>query len=296
MLKTPTILIADDDDDLRSIIAARCSAMGFQVITANDGITALNLAIKHQPDVICLDVNMPHVNGLVVGEALAGDENGLGQIPVIIITAANQEETIRRCHQLSAYYIPKAGDAWSRLEPLLRELVDVVPAPVPAADPSAPADAQETLVDFVFELLGSGDSLESELEEQSDLPWVLCIDDDIDFSDVLRDRLIAHGVAVQRAFDGTTGYRTAFAQQADAIILDFNMPHGNGDYVLSRLKDSPLSRDIPVFVVTGENDRFLARRMLALGAKAVLPKPLNFPSLLQELSKEIDILPHSAGA
>jgi hypothetical protein len=45
------------------------------------------------------------------------------KIPVIILTGRTDADTIIRCHQLCAYYVLKGGDVWSRIEPLLRELL-----------------------------------------------------------------------------------------------------------------------------------------------------------------------------
>jgi DNA-binding response OmpR family regulator len=119
---------------------------------------------------------------------------------------------------------------------------------------------------------------------------VLCIDDDADFANVLKIRLEDHGVAVMRAHTGMEGYRLAFTTPASAILLDFNMPDGQGDYILGRLKDNPVTRDIPVVVITGSRDKMLERRMLAMGATAFFVKPVSFDELRDHLSKYIDIL------
>jgi response regulator RpfG family c-di-GMP phosphodiesterase len=144
------------------------------------------------------------------------------------------------------------------------------------------------LIDAVFAVLsvGSGDSV----EQSQDVPWILCIDDDADFTDALRIRLEEHGVAVVRAFNGMEGYRMAFTSPASAILLDFNMPNGQGDYVLNRLKDNPVTKDIPVVVISGAKDKMLQRRMLAMGATAFLEKPVNFESLRSHLANYLDIL------
>ena len=125
-------------------------------------------------------------------------------------------------------------------------------------------------------------------------PWVLCVDDDPDYSVALRYRLEAHGVAVVRSFDGLDGYHTANSRPADAIILDYEMPKGCGDDVLLRLKENPATRHIPVIVVTGRKDRWLERKMIGLGAAAFLTKPLIFSELLGELRRHINILPKPA--
>ena len=130
--------------------------------------------------------------------------------------------------------------------------------------------------------------------DEASLPWILAIDDDEDFSWALKRRLETHGVAVVRAFDGTEGYLTAFSRPADAILLDYEMPNGRGDYVLGRLKDNPVTKDIPVFVITGRKDRALERKMLNLGAAEFLTKPLDFQKLINELSRHVDVLPQPA--
>ena len=110
-------------------------------------------------------------------------------------------------------------------------------------------------------------------------PWVLCVDDDPDFAATLKLRLQQHGVDVLHAFAGMAGYRSAFTHEAQAIILDQEMPDGNGEYILRRLKESPVTEDIPVIVLTGRKDQALARRMYNLGAARYLTKPVDWDDL-----------------
>jgi CheY-like chemotaxis protein len=121
-LKRTTILIADDDCDLVDVLAARCRRIGLTVIVAHDAFTALSLAKSEQPNIICLDVEMPAGNGLSVGEMLASDEE-CRCIPVVILTGKDDPGTIMRCHSLCAYYVAKCPDVWSRMKPLIEELL-----------------------------------------------------------------------------------------------------------------------------------------------------------------------------
>ena len=91
---------------------------------AFDSLDALNLIHETDPDLICLDVNMPCGSGLSVLEMLAADEF-LKVKPVIIMTGDASEEAIRRCHRLCAYYVEKCPKVWSRLEPLINELLQL---------------------------------------------------------------------------------------------------------------------------------------------------------------------------
>ena len=120
------------------------------------------------------------------------------------------------------------------------------------------------------------------------------VEDDAEFSGAVKTRLESHGVAVVRAFDGLDGVQRAFKYPADAIILDIEMPNGNGEAVLYQLRQFSKTRDIPVIVLTCCKNRLIRHRMLELGARAYLTKPLDFDKLYNELVKHIDILPQPA--
>jgi CheY-like chemotaxis protein len=123
-MTTKTILIADDDVDLLAVLAARSRRLGLEVRTARDAVETLNRVQQAPPDVVCLDVNMPCGNGLSVCEMLATDPR-FRSLPVIVMTGRSDEGTVRRCHDLCAYYVLKSSDVWKRVEPLLRELLGI---------------------------------------------------------------------------------------------------------------------------------------------------------------------------
>lgn len=153
------------------------------------------------------------------------------------------------------------------------------------------AASNQRLLDAVFQMLGAEQALQEEgvgTARSDDLqPWVLCVDDDSDFARMLKLRLEALGIAVKSVAEGLAGLRSAAREQANAILLDYQLPNGQGDYVLRRLKANPATRDIPVIVITGRKERGLARRMLALGAASFMTKPLDMTALTQELGKHL---------
>jgi CheY-like chemotaxis protein len=169
--------------------------------------------------------------------------------------------------------------------------------------PTEPTMADEALLDAVFAMLGDRGTditavdLPDEQDENqpgsassAEPPWVLCIDDDVDFSTAMKCRLESYGVAVIRAYSGMEGYRLAFTRPASAILLDYSMPDGQGDYILGRLKDNPVTNQIPVIVITGKSDKMLRRRMLNMGAKEFFTKPVRFERLRDALAQYVDIL------
>jgi DNA-binding response OmpR family regulator len=89
------VLVVDDDEVIRQLIAVNLTLEGFQVETASDGQDCLDRVLEIQPDVITLDVMMPRLDGWVTASRLrAGDETS--HIKVVLITARAQEDDRRR--------------------------------------------------------------------------------------------------------------------------------------------------------------------------------------------------------
>lgn len=81
-----TVLVADDEQDMRALLCKLLSKAGHDIIQAVDGKEALELAITLQPDVILLDVSMPAMGGLEVLKKLR-ESRTTQAIPVIFLSA-----------------------------------------------------------------------------------------------------------------------------------------------------------------------------------------------------------------
>ena len=110
-------------------------------------------------------------------------------------------------------------------------------------------------------------------------------------------RLRACGVDVHTASTAMQALWIAMKEIPDVIITDYHMPEGSGQYLLGRLKGTPLLKDIPVIMLTGArigNDRDFALERRFLGeyrAAAFLSKPVDLDVLLDALSEHIAIDP-----
>lgn len=89
-----TVLLADDDADIRDLVAFKLAQSGYDVITAGDGPSALAAAAGRLPDVAVLDVTMPGMSGLDVCRALR-DDAATARLPVILLTARAQEADVQ---------------------------------------------------------------------------------------------------------------------------------------------------------------------------------------------------------
>lgn len=81
-----TLLIADDDPDLRLLLQTTLEDPAYRILEASDGETALHLVRQEQPDVVILDRMMPKLDGLAVAETVLADP-AIRHIPLILLTA-----------------------------------------------------------------------------------------------------------------------------------------------------------------------------------------------------------------
>ncbi|GAA3428532.1 hypothetical protein GCM10018953_57150 [Streptosporangium nondiastaticum] len=89
------VLVVDDDEVIRQLIAVNLTLEGFQVETAFDGQDCLDKVRDMMPDVITLDVMMPRLDGWMTATKLRRNE-GTSHIKVVLITARAQEDDKRR--------------------------------------------------------------------------------------------------------------------------------------------------------------------------------------------------------
>jgi two-component system phosphate regulon response regulator PhoB len=92
--RVPTLLVADDDEDILTLVQLRLSRSGYEVVVARDGEEALRLAQEKHPDLAVLDWMMPKASGLEVLRAIrAGSETA--DIPVVLLTARASEADVQ---------------------------------------------------------------------------------------------------------------------------------------------------------------------------------------------------------
>jgi DNA-binding response OmpR family regulator len=89
------VLVADDDDDIRMLVAYRMEKAGYGVLQASDGEEAVSLAVEHQPDLAIIDVMMPKADGYEVARRLREREE-TKRMPIILLTARAQEADVQR--------------------------------------------------------------------------------------------------------------------------------------------------------------------------------------------------------
>ncbi len=119
------ILIAEDERDIRELIAFTLGAVGHNIVQAGNGEDALRLARENPPDLIMTDVRMPRLTGYELCRAIKSDE-ALKHIPVIILSAKGQDEEIGQGREVGAddYILKPFGpvELAQRIGEILKEL------------------------------------------------------------------------------------------------------------------------------------------------------------------------------
>jgi two-component system phosphate regulon response regulator PhoB len=86
----PTVLIVDDEKDLRHLLDFNLKQAGYRTLHAATGEEALQQAARHEPDMILLDLNLPDLSGIEVAKRLKADPE-TREIPIIMLTARGGE-------------------------------------------------------------------------------------------------------------------------------------------------------------------------------------------------------------
>ena len=95
------ILVAEDEEHSRALLEIKFRNSGFDVVSAEDGESALKKALALRPDLIVLDIMMPAMTGFEVLAALKKDPS-TAAIPVILVSAQRNEENIVKGLRLGA--------------------------------------------------------------------------------------------------------------------------------------------------------------------------------------------------
>jgi two-component system, OmpR family, alkaline phosphatase synthesis response regulator PhoP len=114
-------------------------------------------------------------------------------------------------------------------------------------------------------------------------PRVLVVEDHKTMRDAVRMILEPEGFVVLEATDGNAALEVIRRDLPEVVLLDFGIPGLDGAEVLARLKADPVTRRVPVIVVTATGLE-AKREALALGAAAFFTKPFSPAALLRTMA------------
>jgi phosphoserine phosphatase RsbU/P len=273
---TARIVVADDDNDIRRLVAFTLRRRGYDVAEASAGDVALDLIRAQPPDLAVLDVMMPGLTGIEVARALASDPS-TSHIPIIMLSAKGQTAEVQEGLASGAHgYLVKPFVP----QHLADQVAAALAAPVARVEPAA-ARPEPTAPE------SPGAAGPSEV--------VLVVDDDPDINRLVRARLTARGYHVLSAATGEEALERIADQAPDVLFLDVSMPGISGLDVLQRLRSE--ERDAAVIMMTAFGSEEVAIDALRRGADDYLRKPFEpreFQAVLERTVRRLQLTRQNA--
>lgn len=240
------VLIVDDAKSLRGLLRALLNQNGYEVVgDLDDGSHVLETVERDRPDLICLDLNMPKVDGMTVLREL---KKHYPDVAVVMMTGETSPDVYREATEIgSAGFLQKPFSPEQILDELghaaiaLRLLRQEIGATVP---------------DFVAEFSGR----------------VVIADDSATQRRLLRAILESMSLeVVGEAGDGQQAIDIALHEKPDLVCLDVEMPKLNGLSALAKLRT--LAPALPVLMITSRSDRETVQQAARSGARGYIVKP-----------------------
>ena len=264
------ILVVDDEVQMVRLLASRLKGSGYEVATAYDGQQCVKMAREERPDLIILDLKMPEGGGLYAFKRLKASAK-TAAIPVIFITAYPTEHALGKVLGMGAKaFIPKPIDVADFLWKVRRALGE-----------------EHQLLRKERSRRSSNLGREPSRQEDEMARKILVVDDEVQMVRLLASRLKGSGYEVATAYDGQQCVKMAREERPDLIILDLKMPEGGGLYAFKRLKASAKTAAIPVIFITAYPTEHALGKVLGMGAKAFIPKPIDVADFLWKVRRAL---------
>jgi CheY-like chemotaxis protein len=259
----PLILLAEDNNANRGLYTTMLERAGYSVIGVEDGSKVLEIHEKHPFDVILMDMQMPHLDGIATTRCLRDKEKSTGgRIPIIAMTGRAAEED--RCHALEAgmdSYIAKPFTRNELLE-IVKEIIvnkSTVPGDMPAAQPlpdETPSPGEKDAA--------RGARLK-----------VLVAEDNKENQQVAAVLLEKLNVAYAFAENGYQALKKLEMQTYDLLLLDMQMPVMDGIETVKHIRASNEHKDLYVIALTAHAIKGDAQKYIAAGCNDYISKPID---------------------
>jgi two-component system, cell cycle response regulator len=123
---------------------------------------------------------------------------------------------------------------------------------------------------------------------------ILSVDDSKTIRLIVKRTFAPYDCVVCEATNGEEGLAAAAAQKPDLIVLDITMPVMDGVTMLTKLRETPELKDIPVIMLTAESGRENVAYIAKLGVRDYLVKPFKDDQLIEKVKRVLPIQPKAA--
>ncbi len=260
------ILVVDDTEMNLTVITSLLKKTMIRIDTATSGRDAIMLASTNSYDALFIDHMMPGMDGIETLRHLR--EDGKNQETPAIALTANAVSGARDMYLEAGFtdYMSKPVDG-ERLESVLKKLL-----------PADKLKKVENITDTVENVQAPSRSR------------ILVVDDDESVCALVKS-IMEVSYDIRTALTGKDAIREAGDFQPDLILLDIHLPDGNGFAVMEELNKDSRTADIPVLLLTGDNDSVTEENGFRSGASDYIRKPF-VPDVLKQRAKRIIDLHH----
>jgi two-component system, chemotaxis family, CheB/CheR fusion protein len=259
--RTGTVMVVEDDPEIRDLLELFLQDEGYRAATAPDGIAALDLVTRGgiRPDLVLADYNLPNgMDGLQLAAELR--ERLQGEVPVVILTGDTSTRTARDIARHNCVQLNKP----IKLKELTQAIQRLIAA-APLAMPARPAPA-------------SG---------QPAKPIVYVVDDDRLIREAIQGVLEDDGRTVE-AYESSEAFLAAYRPGGEAcLLIDAYLPGMNGVELLRQLATA--GHRLPSIMITGNSDVPMAVQAMKAGALDFIEKPIGSDDLLANVARALEL-------
>lgn len=253
------ILIVDDSASMRQMLRVTLKDASFNIIGELASGNQLVATIERlRPDIVCLDYNLPDVDGITLLKEIVGK---FPTLPVVMITGAIEPDL-----EMTA---ANAGAAGFLVKPFSSESI--------VKEISAVANARLMLKEAI-----QTDSTDD--ENLTPRATAVIADDNAIIRQLLKLILTSLNIkVVGEAADGKSAIELVQTLKPQLICLDLNMPEMGGMQALPQIKRA--CPEIKVLVISSEHDRATIIESIKAGASGYILKPFNAVKVIETVSK-----------
>ena len=271
---TARILVVDDILANVRLLEAKLSAEYFEVVTAMNGVDALEAVQRAKPDIVLLDVMMPGIDGIEVCKRLKADPT-TQHIPVIMVTALDQlEDRVRGLEAGADDFLTKPVNDVA----LFCRIKSLVRLKMLSDELRARAESSQTM----------GLVVNKTILADSRPGNILVVDSRVAFIDRVRVALTGkHKVSAVIDPLEVIPSITESATPYELVIVNLDAEQFDGLRLCSQLKSLEQTRQIPILIVVAPDDEQRLMRALDMGVNDYLIRPIDRQELMARVNTQI---------
>lgn len=269
------VLVVDDILPNVKLLEAKLASEYYDVLTATNGLEALEKVASQSPDIVLLDVMMPGMDGFEVCRRIK-DDPATAHIPVVMVTAlTDTQDRIRGLEAGADDFLSKPLNdtaLMARVRSLVRLKMTI---------------DEWRVRENTATQLGVVDTSASAMSEPVEQARILVIEDQSFESQKFVDGLKADDDIVIIAETGIEAMGKVTQSDYDLIAVSLNLANEDGLRLCSHLRSSEKTRSIPILMIANEDDMPRIAHGLEIGAHDYILRPVDRNELLARVRTQV---------